>query len=52
MSDTVKMTKDYGGHIGEASVAKDAVAVWQEDGWKIAEPVKPAKVKNDSPDSA
>jgi hypothetical protein len=35
-----------------ADVPKEAVAVWQEDGWKIAEPVKPTKVKNDSPDSA
>lgn len=52
MSDTVKMTKNYGEHIATANVAKDAVAAWQEDGWKIAEPVKPAKVKNDSPDSA
>jgi hypothetical protein len=42
-NESVKMTKDNGGALAVANVAPDQVAIWQADGWKVAEPVRAKK---------
>jgi hypothetical protein len=43
MTDTVKMTKDNGGVMAAANVAPDQVAIWEAQGWKVAQEVKAKK---------
>jgi hypothetical protein len=43
MADTVKMTKDNGGALAVANVAPDQVAIWEAEGWKVAQEVKAKK---------
>ena len=43
MTDTVKMTKNNGGALAVANVAPDQVAIWEAEGWKVAQEVKAKK---------
>ena len=43
MTDTVKMTKDNGGALAVANVAPDQVAIWEAEGWKVAQEAKAKK---------
>jgi hypothetical protein len=43
MTDTVKMTKDNGGAMAVATVPANQVAIWEAQGWKVAQEAKAKK---------